>query len=71
VNSIQGDIFLPSGRRLDKRIEVKLNTLRRGVMSTMTDDNGAFSFRRLGSGSYTITVSDKNYEPFSESIEIG
>src|SRR5215813_7261745 len=71
VNSIQGDIYLPSGRRLEKRIEVKLNTLRRGVLSTMTDDNGAFSFRRLAPGQYTVVINEKDFEPISESVEIG
>lgn len=71
VNSIQGDIYLPSGRRLDKRIEVKLNTLRRGVLSTMTDGNGEFSFRRLAPGQYTVLINTKDYEPVSESVEIG
>jgi tetratricopeptide (TPR) repeat protein len=69
-NMIQGNIYFPSGRRLDKRIRVRLSSIR-GDFSTLTDDNGAFSFRRLVAGNYTITVdAGKEYEPATESIEM-
>ena len=70
-NSIQGSVYYPSGRHLDKRMRVKLNTLRGGDLTTLTDDNGAFSFRRLAPGSYTVVIDgDKDYEPAIERVDI-
>ncbi len=70
-NMIQGSVFYPGGRRLDKRAKVLLRSLAAGEMFTMTDDNGAFSFRRLRGGSYTVIVdAGGDFEPVSENVEI-
>jgi len=68
---IQGRIFLPSGRLVDRRLKVRLNGLTGNDMFTLTDDSGAFSFRRLAGGSYTITVdAGKDYHLANERVDI-
>ena len=70
-NTIQGRIYLPSGRKLDRRLRVRLSGVRGGENSTLTDDNGAFAFRRLSAGTYTVTVEGGgDFEPASETVDI-
>jgi Tfp pilus assembly protein PilF len=70
-NTIQGNVYYSSGRRLDKRAKVRLRSLAAGELFTMTDDNGAFSFRRLRGGSYTVIVdAGEDFEMASENVEI-
>ena len=70
-NTIQGSIYYPGGRRLDKRAKVRLRSLASGDMFMMTDDNGAFTFRRLRGGSYTVIVdAGEEYETASENVDI-
>src|SRR5437870_2593614 len=52
-NTIQGRIYLPSGRQADVRVKVTLESANSGELSVLTDANGAFSFRSLAPGSYT------------------
>src|SRR5215216_5856473 len=49
-NEISGSIYLPSGRRLDRRVKVKLRSMTSGEHFQFSDDNGQFIFRRLVSG---------------------
>lgn len=70
-NSIAGTVYFPSGPRVDKPIRVRLYTMTRGDVTTMTDDNGAFSFRRLAPGTYTVVIdNEKEYEPANEQVNI-
>lgn len=70
-NQIQGTLYYPGGRRLDVRAKVRLRSLLGTEQFTMSDENGAFTFRRLAGGSYTITVDAGNtYEIASETIDI-
>ena len=70
-NSIQGNITYPSGRRLDKKLQVRISSVRGIDFSTMSDDNGSFSFRRLPGGTYYITVdAGKEYYPVNETVNI-
>lgn len=70
-NVIQGRVFFPSGRLVDRRLKVRLIGTTGTDMFTMTDDNGTFSFRRLAGGSYTLTVdAGKEYQPVSERVDI-
>lgn len=70
-NSIQGVIYYPSGRRLDKRIRVKLSTVGNGDLYTLSDDNGSFTFRRLVGGTYALSFdAGKEYQAVSERVEI-
>lgn len=70
-NAITGSVFHPSGQKMDRRIRVRLFTMTKGDVTSMTDDDGNFSFRGLVSGRYTITIdNEKEYEPFSQQVEI-
>jgi Flp pilus assembly protein TadD len=70
-NAIQGSVYYPSGRRLDKRIRVRLDTFREGELTTLTDDNGSFAFRRLAPGTYTVIIDgDRDYQASVERIDI-
>lgn len=69
-NTIQGRLFLPSGRQPERRFRVRLSSVR-GEASTTTDDSGSFTFRRLTGGTYRVVVeAGKEYEPVSESVDI-
>src|ERR1700720_146121 len=69
-NTIEGRIYYPSGRNLDKRIRVRLSGLR-GDFFAQSDDTGAFSFRRVGAGTYVVTVEGGNeYETVREQVDV-
>jgi Tfp pilus assembly protein PilF len=70
-NVIEGRIYYPSGRNVDKRLKVHLTGIRGGDFFTLADDTGAFSFRRLGGGSYVVTIDVGNdYEPVNEHVDV-
>ena len=70
-NTIEGHIFYPSGRTLDKRLHVLLTSVTSGRRTTMADDNGEFIFRRLSPGTYTVTVNaGEEFEPVTETVYI-
>src|SRR5213596_1814171 len=70
-NIIEGRIYYPSGRNVDKRLKVKMTSIRGGDFFTMADDTGAFSFRRVGAGTYTVVVDGgSEYEPVSEQVDV-
>ncbi len=70
-HTIQGRLYLPSGRKLDRRVRVRLSGVRGGENSTLTDDNGAFIFRRLTAGTYTVTVEGgREFETATETVDI-
>lgn len=69
--TLQGTVMFPSGQRVDRPLRVRLYTVTRGEISTMTDTNGRFVFRRLSPGNYTIIIDgDQNYEPVNEDTTI-
>jgi tetratricopeptide (TPR) repeat protein len=69
-NTIQGAIFLPGGRRLDRRAKLKLIGIS-GQQFQLSDDMGAFSFRRLQSGSYTLIVdAGPEFEIATEQVDL-
>ena len=69
-NTIQGNIFFDNGRRADRRIKVRLRGLNSDSF-TMSDDSGAFAFRRLAGGSYTIFVdAGSEFETATETVDI-
>ncbi len=68
---IQGRIYMPSGRKPDRRLRVRLSGVRGGENSTLADDNGAFAFRRLSAGTYTVTVEGGDeFETASETVDV-
>jgi Tfp pilus assembly protein PilF len=70
-HTIQGRLYLPSGRKLEQRLRVRLSSVRGGESSTTTDDTGAFTFRRLTPGTYRVTVEGgREFESASETVDI-
>jgi Tfp pilus assembly protein PilF len=70
-NTILGNVFLPTGQRVDRPIRVRLFTPTRGDMTTMTTSDGSFSFRRLATGSYTVVIDgERDFEAVSQSVYI-
>lgn len=68
---IHGTLLFPSGQRVDRPMRIRLFTMQRGEISTMTDTNGNFSFRRLKPGNYTLLIDgDKDYENVNHPINI-
>jgi tetratricopeptide (TPR) repeat protein len=68
---IQGRIFYPSGTPLDRRVRVRVRSVRGGPSSTTSDDNGAFTLVRLPQGTYDLTVdAGPEFEAANESVEI-
>lgn len=69
-NLLQGDIYLPGGKRFDRAVTVKLGTPR-GQIYTTSNGNGSFLFRGLHGGRYTVTVdAGETFEPATESVEM-
>jgi Tfp pilus assembly protein PilF len=54
-NSLQGDLILPNGQRLDHPVMVRLSTPR-GEITTTSNGNGSFVFRQLTAGRYTVMI---------------
>jgi Tfp pilus assembly protein PilF len=68
---IQGRLYLPSGRKLDRRLRVRLSGVGGGENTTLTDDNGAFTFRRLTAGTYALTVEGgREFETAAETVDV-
>lgn len=68
-NVIQGRVYFPEGRPPDKRLRVNLESTDDMTRSTQTDQDGAFRFNGLKSGSYTVVVEGgKEYENASERV---
>src|SRR5712692_2485280 len=71
TNTIIGQVVFPPGRQVERRCTVRLSSVRVGEFSTMTDENGVFTFRRLREGSYFITVeAGKDYLPAQETVDL-
>ena len=71
-NTIEGRIYYPSGRNVDKPFKVRLSSGTRGVdFFTRSDDTGAFAFRRIGGGTYMVVIEgDSEYETTHEQVDI-
>jgi Flp pilus assembly protein TadD len=70
-NIIVGSVTGPNGERIETRIKVKISTMTRGDVITVTNENGNFAFRGLGSGNYTIIIDgEKEYEPVNQPVDI-
>lgn len=70
-NTIEGRIYYPSGQNVDKRLKIHLSSIGGVDFFTMSDDTGAFSFRRIKAGTYTVIVEgDKEYEHATEQVDV-
>jgi tetratricopeptide (TPR) repeat protein len=56
IHTIQGRIFLPSGKTPDRQIRVELQSSNYPSLSVETDINGSFVFRNLSPGNYSVVV---------------
>jgi tetratricopeptide (TPR) repeat protein len=69
-NAIKGNIYYESGRRLDRRVKVRLRGLNTDNFA-LSDDSGAFTFWRLRDGTYTVIVdAGSEFEAASENVDI-
>ena len=69
--SIQGRIFLPTGKLPESGIRITLETPYSGTRTTFANTDGAFNFNNLAAGPYQITIdAGKEYEISRESINI-
>ena len=68
---VQGRVYLPNGRPIDRSVRVDLRGPRFSPQTVDTDSSGRFSFRAVGPGNYFITVeAGEEFEPATESILI-
>lgn len=71
IHVIQGRIFYPSGRRVDRQLKVRLENPGSGDLSVFADSNGSFAFRSLSPGNYTVVVEGEDlFETARESVFI-
>jgi len=71
ANSIVGTVFAPSGRPLESRVRIRLSTMTRGDRLFTTNNNGAFAFRGLPAGTYTVTIDkEAEYKTSTTSVDI-
>ena len=68
---ITGKIFLPSGRRADGTIQVKLTSYNSADITVLADSSGSFTFTSIAPGNYTVEVNaGKDYEIARERITV-
>lgn len=71
LNTIQGRIYFPSGRAADMRAKVLLESMTSSRLSVLADNDGAFRFKNLAPGSYTIVIdAGEEYETLREPVFI-
>ena len=71
IHTIQGRVLLPSGRRAQQGILVRLSSNVAGTRSASTDSDGAFIFNGLSAGEYRLTVDGgPEFTPTDKSVVI-
>lgn len=71
MNAIAGRIYFPSGRAADMRAKVSLETMTSSRLSVLADIDGAFRFKNLAPGSYTVVIeAGEDYEMVREPVFI-
>ncbi|HEY0323244.1 MAG TPA: tetratricopeptide repeat protein [Pyrinomonadaceae bacterium] len=70
-NTISGRIYFPSGRAADMRAKVLLESMTSSRLSVLADNDGAFRFRNLSPGSYTVVIeAGEEYDVVREPVFI-
>lgn len=69
-NYIVGTVYSPEGVPINTRMRLRLSSPTWGDIISNTDDRGRFVFSGVGSGSYTITIEEKEYEAVSQQVDI-
>ncbi|HKS26596.1 MAG TPA: tetratricopeptide repeat protein [Pyrinomonadaceae bacterium] len=71
LNAISGRIYFPSGRAADMRAKVSLETMTSSRLTVLADTDGAFRFKNLAAGSYTVVIeAGEDYETVREPVFI-
>jgi tetratricopeptide (TPR) repeat protein len=71
IHIIQGYVFFPSGRRAEGTIVVRLQPANGGEITVIPDSSGAFVFKELSPGNYSVVVQAGNeYEVARDSVYI-
>ncbi|HEX8176695.1 MAG TPA: tetratricopeptide repeat protein [Pyrinomonadaceae bacterium] len=71
LNAIHGRIYFPSGRAADMRAKVSLETMTSSRLTVLADSDGAFRFKNLAPGSYTVVIeAGEDYETVREPVFI-
>lgn len=71
LNTISGRIYFPSGRTADMRAKVLLESMSSSRLSVLADRDGAFRFKNLGAGSYTVVIdAGEDYDIIREPVFI-
>jgi tetratricopeptide (TPR) repeat protein len=69
-NYIVGTVYSPEGVPITTRMRLRLTSPTWGDILSNTDDRGRFVFSGIGSGTYTITIEEKEYEFVSQQVDI-
>ena len=70
-NIVMGTVITSTGGRLERRVNIRLQTPTKGDRITTTDENGNFAFRGLVSGDYTLVIDkEKDFEPYSQIVTV-
>lgn len=70
-NIIEGRVFYPSGRPVNKRLKITLQSVYVAEGFTLSNEQGEFRFRRLPEGTYRITIdAGKDYEIQNETVDV-
>ena len=69
-NFIVGTVYSPEGTPINTRMRLRLTSPTWGDIIANTDDRGRFVFSGVGSGTYTITIDEKEYQPVSQQVDI-
>ncbi|MEQ1603294.1 MAG: tetratricopeptide repeat protein [Pyrinomonadaceae bacterium] len=68
---ITGIVFWPSGRPVNVRMGIRLNSPTAGEIIAMTDDRGQFVFSGLTAGSYLVLIDgEKDFEAISQPVDV-
>ena len=71
IHTIQGKVFDPSGRPVENRLRLRLESPTSSTLYTTTDSDGTFIFNGLQSGDYNLLVEGGNsYEDAVERPQI-
>lgn len=71
TNSISGMILSSTGRRIARRISVRLRTMTRGDQISTSDDNGNFMFRGVPPGDYVVVIDkEPEFEPLLQNVSV-
>lgn len=70
-NKVEGRVYYPSGRPVDKRLKITLQSINVPDAFTLSDEQGVFVFSRLPNGTYRLSIdAGKEYEVHYETVNI-